>query len=366
MVKPPSLLWDKVAVHNGAELRDMSEAHGQGAVSPQRVVEAVRGVLNEGAQARMREAAGVELRLVTDGPVELVLSTPEAEAGPLTDAMVFHGRFQHWGGRGDLGTRPRLGREPTVVRVAPPERLTEYAEEVRGVRGAGDFAAAVNRVLLPILAGPVVLHEVRPGAGVTLRPPRRDELPVRRVLFYGTSITHGSAATAPHLTYPQLCTNWLGADAINLGVGGSCHCEAELADDIAAREDWHAAVLALSVNMVGGFDDATFADRVRYFVHTVAGRDQHRPVFAITLWPYFADLRAGEPHDKTARFRQHLRDAVASCPTANAYLVEGPDLLTRFASLSSDLIHPGDPAMIEMSWRLADAIRPHLDALPSA
>ena len=284
------------------------------------------------------------------------MSTPHQDSGTYTDASVFHGRHQGVTGRPWPGARRRIGREPTTIRIEPEERLVEHAE---ACRARSDFDPRVTRLLLPILAGPVVLHEVRPDTGVSIRPPKFEELPAKRVVFYGTSITHGAGSTAAHLTYPHLCSNWLGTDALNLGVGGACHCEPEFADYLAQREDWDAAVLALSVNMMG-FTDEQFAQRVQYFVHTVAGANPQRPVFAVTLWSFYGDLPEHEQHAKAGRFRQHLRDAVASCPTPNARLLEGPDLLTRFGGLTGDLIHPGDTAMIEMSWRLAEAIRPHL------
>jgi lysophospholipase L1-like esterase len=211
----------------------------------------------------------------------------------------------------------------------------------------------------------VTLHDLQPAPGVPLRPPPPAEQPARRIVFYGTSITHGAGASSPHLTYPQMCSAHLHADAINLGLGGACHAEPQLANWIAGRDDWDAAVLALSVNMMG-FSDDDFSRRVHDFVHTVATAHPANPVFAITLWPYRGDLPTFDGEgDKVQRFRQHLRDAVASCPTDNAYLLEGPDLLQRFDGLSTDLIHPGDAALVEMARRLADAMQPHLD-LPAA
>ncbi len=353
---------EQVTLHNVAEHHWDPGANGW---RLQRVPEAVRAALNDTAQQKMLLMAGVEVRFVADGPVELVLSRPPGILPDLCEVVQFQGPFQWWLNGDRPSGRVTIGPEPTPLRITPaegPQRLPAAAREPLA------FSPDVTRVVLPPLCGPVWLHEVRPDPGVTVRPPRPDELPDQTVLFYGTSITHGSGTSLGHLTYPSHCAAGLGADAINLGVGGSARCEPELADHFAARDDWDAAVLALSVNMMG-CDEPTFAQRVRYMVHTVAGGNVERPVFAVTLWPFYNDVgfngyREPEPGvvEKAARRRQILRDAVADCPTPNAHLLEGPELFGHFGFLSVDLIHPGELGLAHMGGRLADAIRPHLPA----
>ncbi|MEM6552178.1 MAG: SGNH/GDSL hydrolase family protein [Planctomycetota bacterium] len=360
-------IWNNLAVHNAAELVPVPGA-GPDAVSLIRLPRDLLPHLNEGAQARAHQPAGIELRWVADGPVTLTLSSPQT---PNHAVCLFRGRFQHNGGvhHTDLvepglthPARALIGSAPTALRIgADPPRITEHLD---ACRQRSDFDPTVRRLLLPLHAGPIVLHDVAPDPGVTLKPPNLDQLPPRRVLFYGTSITQGAGASSPHLTYPALTAARLQADALNLGSSGSCQCEPQLIDHLAARPDWDAACLALSVNMMK-FPDDVFAERVRYAVHTIATAHPSKPVAAITLWPYHADLPGADKHNKAQRFRQHLRDAVASCPTPNARLLEGPDLFPNFDAQSADLIHPGDFAFMEMSRNLADALRPLLPATPT-
>lgn len=351
------LLWNNLTVHNAAELEPVPEA-GPDAARPVRLPTTLLPSLNPGARAKAFETAGVELRWVADGPITLTLSAPDAAETAQRDALLFHGRYQHWTGAGNPGLRHTLRHQPTELRIDPPE--SHLIENDEDCRQRSDFDPAVYRLLLPTHAGPVTLHGLRPDPGVTVRPPTAEQLPPKRILFYGTSITQGAGASASQLTYPALTATRLDADALNLGLGGSCHCEPELIDHIAADVAWDAACLALSVNMVGKFDDDEFAKRVRYAVHTCANTHPDKPVVAITLWPYRGDLPNHPHHDKAQRFRQHLRDAVATCPTANAHLLEGPELFPRFDRLSTDLIHPGDLAFIEMSHLLAEKLAPLL------
>ena len=169
----------------------------------------------------------------------------------------------------------------------------------------------------------------------------------------------------PHSSCAGHTARALGADLINLGSAGSAHCEAELADYIAARDDWDIATLALSVNL-GRFALDEFYKRVSYMVNTVSGANLDRPVACITLWPFFNDMLADDGKLKqgetapAAKFRQSLRDAVAACPNPNVHLLEGPELMTNTAGLTDDLIHPGDYGMMEMGLNLVAALKPLL------
>jgi lysophospholipase L1-like esterase len=213
------------------------------------------------------------------------------------------------------------------------------------------------RVVRLVMRGSQVRFHGVAGTGV--RSPEAGECPALRYLTYGTSITHGANATRPYLSYAAQAARRLGADLLNFGVGGSCHCEPELADYFASRSDWQIASLALSVNMMG-FTPEEFERRVRYMVHTVAGSDPSRPVACITLYPYFGDLfdAIGEGDGKPALFREILRQAVQDCPGGNAHLVEGPDILRDLGGLTPDLVHPADNGMIEMGANLAAALAP--------
>jgi len=164
------------------------------------------------------------------------------------------------------------------------------------------------------------------------------------------------------LNYVGQTARRLGADLFNLGVGGSAHCEFELSDHMAGREDWDLASLALSVNMIGaGFSLDEFYERVSYMVNTVAGSNTERPVACITIYPHQRDFgdQFNSPNQKAKpeEYRQKLREAVQACPHPNAYLLEGPDILTDIGGLSADLIHPADNGMIQMGENLARKLR---------
>ncbi len=329
------MIFDNIEFHNVAELVDVGNGKRL-----QRVPEGVRVCLNERAQQRMLSPAGSEIRFVSGGDtVKITVSCPEGSA----EVIPFWGPFQ---GK----ERVRIGAEPQVIELTYPERLKRLSNE------AVDGLLYSPQVWRLTLRGDGLVYHGIEGEG--LRVPRAEELPKLRYLSYGTSITHGASATAMHLTYVRQVAWRLGADLLNFGVGGSAFCEKELADYMAGREDWDIATLALSVNMVGGFSVEEFTERVTYMVNKIAGVNTERPVVCITLYPHFRDFCVDEDlHEKTATFRQVLRDVVNACPHPNVHLIEGGDMLTDIGGLTVDLIHPGDLGMIEMGERIAGKLK---------
>ncbi|MEM1026938.1 MAG: SGNH/GDSL hydrolase family protein [Planctomycetota bacterium] len=373
-----------IELHNVAELNletnDHPSWHGQ---RMQRVPEAVRAHLNENSQAMMLEGAGMELRFVSDGPVRIVISTERGGGEDPPQAMIFQGDFKVSDHRSFSAGPNTIELEPNENVLALKKRQAQMlAGEVtqQTITPEFTFDPAVTRIMLPHYNGPWRLHRVEPGPGVTCRPPRAEELPALRMLAYGTSITQGASATLPHHAYAAHCARRLGADLLNIGSSGSAMCEPELADYFTQRGDWDFATLALSVNMQGCPQDE-FRERVGYMVDRVAAGAPEKPVFAITLWPYFRDvavlpeytrpwtdesefLRLADDIPALAeRMRQDLRDMVALAQAngrSNLHLLEGPDLFGAFTGNSADLIHPSDDGMIEMGRNLAEAIRPYL------
>lgn len=330
---------DDIEFHNVAELRAIDGRDGH---LLQRVPEAVRAELNDGAQDRMCHPAGVELRFVPDGPVELTLSTRPQRGVETGTARVFWGPIQGY-------ETFDIGPEPTTFEVTPPERLERLRPEAVADLS---FDPRVCRVRLPgeHRGGHVFYH----GVEGDHRPPRDGEVPDQRYLAYGTSITEGEAPVAEHLTYVNQTARRLDDDPINLGSCGTAYCDAAMADYIAGRDDWDVATLALSVNMVGTFSVEEFTDRATYMVNTVAAAHPDDPVVPITIYRNARDVCEGaDDDDRCERFREALRDVAAESPHDNVHLLEGKEILPDVAGLTTDLVHPGDDAMIRMGENLA-------------
>lgn len=329
-----------VSLHNVAETASPDWADA--GVTLHRVPGAVRDGLNVGARERYRRPAGCELRFVPTGdePVEVTLSAPDG-----TVVRPYWGPFQP--------TEPvEVGAEPTTLSLSVPERVGALRPDVP----TGPFDPRVCRVRFEGWE-PVAVHDVSGPR----RPPTDGELPARRLLAYGTSITAGGLATTAHLSYVSQLARALGVDPLNLGASGSAYCEPAVGEYIAGREDWDLATLSVSVNMANrGFTVEQFRERVTALFDAVAGAHPDEPVVAVTLYPYHADLVAGDDADRAAAYRETVQTAVERSPHDNLHVVSGTDLLDP-TGLTTDLLHPGDAGMTDVGRRLAAEIEGLLD-----
>ncbi|GAB6878169.1 hypothetical protein JCM17823_04430 [Halorubrum gandharaense] len=240
-----------------------------------------------------------------------------------------------------------IGPEPTTLSLRVPEQLRELPSDAASDR----FDQRVCRLVFERSPG-VALHDVTGEC----RPPSSSELPERRYLAYGTSITEGAAASAPHLNYVTHVARNRGYDALNLGCSGSAYCEAAMADHIAGRDDWDVATLAMSVNMANAeFSPATFRERAARFVDAVAGENPERLVVCVTLFPYFADVTNSGDSARATAFRDALREVVERSPHGNLSLVDGRELLDT-SGLTADLLHPSDYGMETIGDRLGQRL----------
>jgi lysophospholipase L1-like esterase len=323
------------ALHNVAETAPAPWTDGGREL--RRVPSAVASNLNVSARERVRHPVGCELRLVPlNGPVDVTLSAAEE-----TVVRPFWGDFQH---AETIGVGPT----PTTVSLTVPEPIDALTPDASA---SSTFAPAVCRLRFERNA-PVAVH----GIEGEHRPPEPDELPDRRVLVYGTSITEGADATGNHLSYVAGLVRRLAVDAINLGVSGSAFCEPAIGEYLADRSDWDACVLSVSVNMADrGFTVEQFRERAGNLVETVVTTHPSKPVVGVTLYPYHADLVAGGDRERAQAYRRALREVVADA-SASVSVVEGPDVMEP-AGLCEDLLHPGDIGHAQ----IAEGLASHLD-----
>ena len=341
--------YQNVELHN---IDGIVPAEDRDAVRIQRIPEALRQKLNPNAQQRALWPFSSEIRLAFEGDEASVTLSSDASQ----DCVVYEGPFRA---------------ETLVIRDEPQTVALRRGDRVALLEGKQrkglPFSTDIFRLQFGGRnKGHIYIHDIN---GTGIRPPEPGEVPKLRYLAHGTSITQGMLATYASLGYAHQAAWRLGADFINLGMGGSCFCEHEYADYIAQRDDWNFGTFELSVNMVANFSCEEFSERVNYMVNRIAGSNPKRPVVCITLFPYARDLctdffKDGDGGvEKARKFRQILRDAVSNSKHRNLHLIEGSDILTSIDGLCTDLVHPADNGMILMGENLAAKLRPIIAGL---
>jgi len=326
--------YPSVSLHNVAETVPAEwDADGDRLL---RVPDAVAAELNEMASDRVRHPTDSELRFVPeadDATIEVTLSAPEP-----AQLRVFWGEFQPW-------QPTEIGPEPETLSLSVPERLAALE---RGRDDTGRFDPRVCRILFERTPA-IAVHDVEGDC----RPPTDDELPDRRLLAYGTSITEGAASSATHLDYVSHVARTTEWDVLNFGCSGSAYCDPPMAEYLASRTDWDVATLALSINMANqGFEVETFRERAGNLVEQIASAHPEKPIACITVFPFHEDVVEGGDAEIGPAYRETLRDIVAESPHDNLHVVAGPELI-ELSGLAADLLHPGDAGMQQIGTNLA-------------
>ena len=345
------MIFKNMELHNIAEA---NQTEGRSGFRLQRVPESVRMLLEEPARNKTLYPGGAEIRFfLQEEKARITLSS----SGDVCLVRLFFGTF-------DSQLTWEIGPEPVTLTVELPENFRKKHELFPShIRESLPFHPELCRIAL--FHGVVHIHSIEGE----VRPPDRESTPARTMLSYGTSITHGSAATGFHLTYAAQTAWRLGVDLINLGVGGACRCERAFGEYMASRDDWDFATLSLSVNMIGaGFTLREFRDRTKYLIGKIAGAHPKKPVACISIFPYFGDwgdnlselqpTAKARPEEFRRALEQVISELVSELDLSNLHYIKGPDVLTNIGGLTVDILHPADLAMILMGENLAKKLKP--------
>lgn len=306
-----------------------------------RVPDDVRRALNPSAQWNAMQATGAELRAVLAPDARLRVTLQMLREPAICE--VFHGPYaRSW---------HVIGPEPTTLNIPA---LAEQEPLEAAARDAGlAWSPHLTRVLLPWRPAVRVVEVALRGDA---EPPAAADTPPRRMLCYGSSITHGASAVRPTGMWAQRLATQLGADLINLGFGGGAHLEPAIAAHIAARTDWDFATLELGVNVLD-ITPEDFAARVHAFVDTVLQGRPDAPLFIIDV---FRLIEPFGPADRAARFRTIIRDKVRSVNRPHVHHVDGLAALPYADGLTVDRVHPSPHGMECIARHLAGVMAPRL------
>lgn len=336
------MLFQNIELHNVSEITKNPNGDGYFMF---RAPKAVGDQLNETGKRLNSGGTGVELRFEitseegADIDLRLVSDSPELNARIIPVYYGSMGAPWNEAVKTVFTTRTR-------IHIAPPANMP-LLERIHRENGF-PFDPHVVRLILPIS-----YYEIFSVSGAVC-PPRPEHLPQKRLLIYGSSITHGSLSLLPPGSYAFRTAEELGMDIINMGYAGSAHMEGAMADYLAARNDWDMAVLEMGINALF-MSEAEFEARVRYFVKTIAGKNPDKPIFCIDIF-FFSDDMDNSP--KVNAFRRIVKTVAAE---NHVHAIDGRDIQTLGSGgLGGDFVHPSLRAHEVMAGNLTRIIREQL------
>lgn len=337
------MIFKGVELYNVEEI--VKDENNQGYLMS-RIPGNIRNRLNENARLTAFDGSGCEIRFnMKSESVSITLCRVPSNGATIETGIceIYFGSFQ-----GPYYLSPQIiGHEPVRITIKKPDKINELKKIAREHNLS--FDPDLVRVLLPY-DWRTCLLDIEGNCS----PPEKEQVPERKFLVYGSSITHGSTAIRPSGIYTRKIADNLGYDLINLGLAGSSFLDKEMANYIAVRKDWDFAILELGINVIDKWSPEEFQEKVDYFIGTIAEKNREKWIFCIDIFTCAKDYNKDE---KIRVFRQIVKDKVEKLNSAKVLYISGRELLIRPQGLSSDLLHPSAVGMEEIADRLYDIIK---------
>ncbi len=282
-----------------------------------------------------------------------------------TDATEVHARWEVRAPEMTLGHMPATATGGLDLYAESPQRPLRWVGSAAptGLHSqavlAEELAPARRRYRLYL---PLVnqLADVQVGlpAGAYLSPVAPEARPP--VVYYGTSIIHGIAASRPGMSLPAILGRRLDRDVIGLGFSGNGKMETALAE-LLAEVDAAVYVVDCLPNM-----DATLArHRALPFLLTLRAARPDTPVLLVEDRSYTNAWLRPDRQEAHADSRRELRAAFETMLAEGdsaLHLLAHTDLLGSDDEGTVDGSHPTDLGFMRMADRVAPVLA---DLLPS-
>ena len=297
----------------------------------------------DGARVQAGNATGVELRFVmlSDKVTLKIRSTG------IGHFHIFRGGLQGgWYDHEGKTTSPD-GREIVIERKS--QALIDRMHK--------DYSLPWNPCLIRILfdRGRFEIIDVE---GEVL-PPAPEDTPKKTILFYGSSITHGSNALNDSNTWTSWVAHALSMDKLNKGLAGSCRMEDSTVSylgELGKAGAWDVAVLELGINVLD-FDATLRRTRVENTLRRIAAENPEKPIFVIS--PFYCD-EDYEGGSRAVAFRETIREVIEALGYANVTYIPGDAILPDMRGISTDGVHPSVYGIAAIAEGLLARMRPVL------
>lgn len=302
-----------------------------------RVQPDIAAATSEGVNKLSRESAGGRVRFSTDSPYIAIRAKYLAVGRSPHLTLISSSGF-------DLYTEGEFGSR-FVKEFRMPYDMVDRYEQIIQVGEGGMRSYTVN---FPIHAVVETLEiGLKPDAAIGEAKPYRD---IKPIVFYGSSIVHGTAATRPGYAYSSIISRDLNIDFRNIGFSGQAKGEKVLAE-------WMAS-LPMSVFVCDYDHNAPTVEHLAAthypLYETVRAKNPNLPYIMVTR-PDFWTL----PMEQEDILRR--RDVIMSSylkarasGDRNVYFIDGMSFnyAPHQYEMTVDSVHPNDAGFV----RMADAI----------
>ena len=193
---------------------------------------------------------------------------------------------------------------------------------------------------------------LKPGAALEAPRPYRD---IKPVVFYGSSIVHGTAATRPGNIYPAMISREMNLDFLNIGFSGQAKGEPVLAR-------WM-ATLPMSV-FVCDYDynapTVEHLEATHYPLYEVIREKNPDVPYIMVTRPDYWTLASAQEHILKRRdviMSSYLKARAAG--DKNVYFIDGMsfNVAPHQYEMSVDGVHPNDAGFVRMADSIGTFIR---------
>lgn len=301
----------------------------------------------EAGKDRCRNATGVELRFILrSDTVTLRMHDIDPKKEKMGTFHVYRGGIQ--GGWDDHEDSKYIGEDIcdfTIKKTANPESLARMSEEMRSEWNPELVRVIFDRSSFELID---VIGEVE--------SPKKEDTPEKTILFYGSSITHGSNAIDASHAWASVVAYNLSMDCLNKGQAGCCLIEPAVVDYIAekgAKGEWDIAVLELGINVLT-WDRAKIRERVSYALDQIAAKNPLKNIFVISPLYCYDDF---DHEGHAQKWRDEIAGVVEKYDFPHVTYIDGLELLGEMSLISADLVHPSIYGVNQVAERLTKIIR---------
>lgn len=306
------------------------------------------GVVRESVWNLSKDSAGICVRFVTDATEinarwtlrKERLAIPHMPSSGVSglDLYVKHEGNWHWLGatrpENSITTQKRL----TMGMTAEPRECLLY---------------------LPLYNG-VAKLEIGIPAEAKCEPPAARPQNMKPMVFYGTSIVQGSAASRPGMSYPAILGRRLDNTIINLGFSGNAVCEPEVATLLAELDP---AVFV--IDPLPNMNAEGVAKRMPVFLSTLREAHPKTPIVLIENTEMgdapVNPSRSGGYVKANAELRKIFEQRVKA-GDKKIFYVRGEKLLGSDGEGTVDRVHPTDLGFMRMSDEIEPVLKRALQA----